>query len=110
MNLAIRILRARKEKRISQKETAWFMGISRSALAQWETAACYPSLKNLLKLSEVLNVSFEWLATGRGDKKRLIELDDNMQEISLEKKIIQCLKSLPESKKRIILNVITNMM
>jgi transcriptional regulator with XRE-family HTH domain len=109
MNLTIRILRARKDKHISQKETARLMGISRSALAQWEASICNPSVKNLSKLSEVLDVSFEWLATGKGEKRRSLSTEKNMNDAWLEKEIIQRLKLLPSNKKRAILSIVASM-
>jgi transcriptional regulator with XRE-family HTH domain len=107
MNLAIRILRARKDKRFSQKETARIMGISRSALAQWESSICNPSLKNLIKLAEVLEVSFEWLATGLGVKHKTI---NNSKDTYLEQEIIKRLILLSTKKKNALLSIVSNML
>jgi transcriptional regulator with XRE-family HTH domain len=106
MNLAIRILRARKDKRFSQKETASLMGISRSALAQWESAICNPSLNNLIKLAEVLDVSLEWLAVGLGKKHRA---KINSKDAYLEQEIIKLLILLPTKKKNALLSIVSNM-
>jgi transcriptional regulator with XRE-family HTH domain len=43
------------------------IGVSRSAIAQWERAGgSIPSASNLCRLAVALRCSFEWLATGRG--------------------------------------------
>jgi len=74
-SIAIRIKQSRESKNLSQKQLAKEIGISSSAISQYESTSYFhsePSVKNLVKLSTVLNVSFEWLATGRGIK----ELED----------------------------------
>ena len=68
MTLTIRLIKTRREKRLSQQALADLIGVSRSALAQWETEMSRPSLDNLRKMAEILEVSFEWLATGRGNQ------------------------------------------
>lgn len=70
-SLAIRIKQSRELKGFSQKKLADKIGVSSSAISQYESTSYFhsePSIKNLIKLSNILNISFEWLATGRGIK------------------------------------------
>ena len=67
MNIGKRIRAARKEVRLTQEELAARLGVSRSAIAQWETRPnVLPSHANMDALTEVLEVNYEWLAKGSG--------------------------------------------
>ena len=108
MKLATRILQARKNKRLSQQAVANIIGVSRSALAQWETEMSSPSVENLRKLSECAEVSFEWLATGRGNR----HLDTPLETIGdnqVDHAIMMSIKTLEINKKRALLSVIQTM-
>lgn len=68
-SLAIRIKKFRQLRGFSQKELANKIGVTSSAISQYEATSSFnsePSVKNLRKIAEEFNVSFEWLATGRG--------------------------------------------
>lgn len=108
MNLTTRILRSRKEKKLSQQALADLIGVSRSALAQWETNMSSPSLENLRKMAELLEVSFEWLATGRGNQY-LHSPSDTICDTEVDGEIINQLHRMNLKKKRAILNVLRAM-
>ncbi|SMN15363.1 hypothetical protein CRYPA_1411 [uncultured Candidatus Thioglobus sp.] len=68
-SLAIRIKKFRQLRGLSQKELARKIGVTSSAISQYESSSSFnsePSVKNLRKISQEFNISFEWLATGRG--------------------------------------------
>ena len=68
MKLADRIRRARKLAGMSQLQLAQALSVQRSTVANWEGAHdITPGADRLCRLAAVLNVSFEWLATGRGE-------------------------------------------
>lgn len=63
-----RIREARRLTGLTQETLAAELGISRSAVAQWEMAeGTAPSVENLIALSKRSGLFFEYLATGRGD-------------------------------------------
>jgi transcriptional regulator with XRE-family HTH domain len=67
MKLSMRIRVARQRARLSQEALALNLGVTRSAVVNWECAdGVFPASRRLAKLAELTNVSFEWLATGRG--------------------------------------------
>jgi transcriptional regulator with XRE-family HTH domain len=67
MKLSMRIRIARQRARLSQEALAVNLGVTRSAVANWECAdGVLPASSRLSRLAELTNVSFEWLATGRG--------------------------------------------
>jgi|GEM_PF-797164 len=64
--LRLRILMARKQKRLSQEQLAALLQVGRSAVANWECGKAVPKTRNLHSLAGHLDVSFDWLATGHG--------------------------------------------
>lgn len=67
MKLSMRIRIARQRARLSQEALALNLGVTRSAVANWECAdGVLPASARLAKLAELTHVNFEWLATGRG--------------------------------------------
>lgn len=68
MELRTRIRHARMKACISQTELAQMVGVTRSAVSNWEsTASTLPASKHLQRIAQAVAVSYEWLATGRGD-------------------------------------------
>lgn len=64
-----RVREARKLSGLSQEELAAELGISRSAVAQWEmTRGTAPSVENLIALARRSGMAFEYLSTGRGHR------------------------------------------
>lgn len=60
-----RIREAREQAGLSQTELARLLGVTRSACSQWESEqGTAPRRERLVQLASVLDVSFEWLATG----------------------------------------------
>jgi len=61
MTLGGFIAARRKAMRLTQEELATLIGVSKSAVAKWETDGGLPDRDNLKKLSEVINVPLEQL-------------------------------------------------
>jgi transcriptional regulator with XRE-family HTH domain len=69
--LADRIRRARRGARLSQTALAARVGVTSSAVAQWEHPnGTSPALARLQSIATATAVNFEWLATGRGQQHR----------------------------------------
>jgi len=101
-SLAIRIKQSRQAKGFSQKQLAEEIGVSSSAISQYESTSYFhsePSIKNLTKLTKVLDVSFEWLATGRGIR----EIEDFLLNEQITYKDDNRLISLTKEQKDILL-------
>lgn len=63
-----RIREARRRSNLTQEQLAGDIGVSRSAVAQWEMAdGTAPSVENLIALAQRSGLCFEYLATGRGE-------------------------------------------
>ena len=70
MEFAMRIRAARRSAGMSQRELATRLGVTRGAVANWESDNVAPATKRLQRIAQVTRVNFEWLATGRGPVKR----------------------------------------
>lgn len=67
MRFAMRIRIARQRAGFTQMELAARLGVSRAAVTNWEAAdRGQPATERLQRIALITDVSFEWLATGRG--------------------------------------------
>jgi transcriptional regulator with XRE-family HTH domain len=68
--VAERVRLARRWSSLTRKALAARVGVSPSAAAQWEQpSGTMPNVENLARIALVARVSFEWLATGRGEPR-----------------------------------------
>ncbi len=95
------IAKRRKYMRLTQEELAERIGVSKSAVAKWETDGGLPDRDNLRRLSEIIGVSVD-------DLHRIIaskETDDNDRRVNITPDVIAALESYgyqvirPEDKK-----------
>jgi len=59
--LGKKIKAAREQIGLTQDKLADLVGVSRAAVARWENGDIEPKLKNLIALTEALNVSSDYL-------------------------------------------------
>lgn len=57
MNIKI----ARIQKNISQKQLGEMLGVTYQTISRWENGVMLPTTENLIKLSDVLEVSIDYL-------------------------------------------------
>lgn len=65
----------RKEKKLTQQELADKVGTNRFNITKWETGRTEPTLDNIIKLAEFLNVSV--------DKLLGVKIEDNQTAIGM---------------------------
>ena len=101
MTFGEKIKEARKKTGLSQEELAEIIGISRAAVAKWETDKGLPDIENLKAIAKLLDVSIDYLL----DDGSTIDLSVTKKAINLEKnsedKKLSRIKKL-ETKERII--------
>ena len=69
--LADRIRLARRNAKLSQTALAQRVGVTPSAVAQWEHPdGTKPGVERLQAIATATGAAFEWLATGGGDQRR----------------------------------------
>lgn len=55
----------RKKNKMSQENLADKLGITRQTISEWERCEAYPSVERLIQLSELFNVSLDFLIFGK---------------------------------------------
>ena len=61
MTFADKLIRLRKKNGMSQEDLADKLGVSRQAISKWEGMLSVPDLQNVLKISDLFNVSTDYL-------------------------------------------------
>lgn len=61
MNFSEKLKLLRKNKGYTQEELAAQLNVSRIAVAKWETGQTYPDIMNLIQISNMMNVSVDYL-------------------------------------------------
>lgn len=67
MKLNERLCQLRKQKGLTQADVAERLAISRQAVSRWEIGAAVPTLEKLKELSELYDVSLNYLMPGDSD-------------------------------------------
>ena len=92
MNLGEKIYKLRKEKGLSQEALAELVGTTRQAISKWENNQGYPETEKLLMLSNVFEVSIDFLLkdekteTGAEEKGYYVSREMAVGYIGNEKK------------------------
>ena len=86
MILADKIIRLRKKNGWSQEELAVKMDVSSQAVAKWEGAQSVPNLEKLIQLSELFQVTTDYLLKDEMENEEFIDNDTNTsgRRITLE--------------------------
>jgi len=83
-DLPDRVRLARRMARLSQSKLAVALGVTASAVAQWENPeGTRPSIERLEIIAELAHVNFDWLATGRGRAKRFKTAENTIAAVEL---------------------------
>ena len=61
---ADRLKTARISAGYTQKELANKLGISQASVSAWGTGDCYPTIEHVKAITEILDVTFEYLTDG----------------------------------------------
>jgi transcriptional regulator with XRE-family HTH domain len=78
----MRIAELRKKKRLTQRQLADHLGIDQTAVSHWEKGDIYPNTVNQHKLSQLFNVSVDYLL-GRTDEEFRAPPDTDTSNIDL---------------------------
>ena len=61
MSMGEKIVEARKANNLTQEQLAELMGVTRQSISRWEQNLAYPEVEKILRLSDILNVSCDYL-------------------------------------------------
>lgn len=112
-SMAVRIRQARSLASMTQGELAHAAGVNRSAVAQWERehGGTHPSVAHLADIALATRVTFEWLATGRGQARCAADIAvpavaaDYTAE-ALEVRCLEAVRRLPRQQRAWITTVL----
>lgn len=101
-----RIKEAREAANLKKTQLARLVGVTKGAVGNWEAEGrAAPSTENLAKIASALNVSFEWLATGRGPM-RLAEAAAKTGPAVLEQELLAQFRRQPARRKTAIIELL----
>lgn len=67
-DMGARLSKLRRDKNLNQEELAENLGVSRQAVSKWERGESTPDISNLIALSELYDVSIDYLAKGQSQE------------------------------------------
>lgn len=110
MMLNMRIRAARVKAGLSQAEMAATLGVSRSAVANWECAdSVAPHTTRLTQIALLTEVSHEWLATGRGtpvlNQDGIPAVDAEMVDDLIERRLLRAYRAAPTATQQALLQL-----
>ena len=83
MILADKIIKLRKQNNWSQEELAERVGVSRQAVSKWEGAQSVPDLQKVIQLSNLFNVSTDYLLKDGFENEKTAENIEDMKSVTL---------------------------
>lgn len=111
-----RIKFARLLRKRTQQWLAEEVGVNQSSVGQWETGRTEPTVENMSRVAQVLDVNFEWLARASGEitsmqyRPKMIKIATSEESIISEDefKILTLLRNLPRCKRMTIIKFLEN--
>lgn len=85
MSIAERLQELRRKSGYSQEQVAEKLGISRQAISKWESGQGNPEIDNVVKLTEIYNVSADYILLGR--ENNIIVSEPEKKTMSKEARI-----------------------
>lgn len=80
MIMADKISELRKKCGWTQESFAYRLGVTRQAISKWESAQSVPDLKNLEKMSQLFNVSIDFLIKDELDMADLVSIENEVAD------------------------------
>lgn len=110
-SLGIRIRMARQRKKMTQGKLAAELRVSRSAVGNWESVTgISPSSARLIAIALATEVSYEWLATGRGEPSLCEDwtpaADAELVDDPVERRLLQAFRHARSATRRMVLQML----
>lgn len=84
MNLGNKILKLRKDNKMSQEDFAEALNVTRQTVSNWENLKNYPDIETLILISDKFNISLDILL--KGDREMIKSIDKKIKDYSKWKK------------------------
>ena len=87
----------RNNKRLSQRGLAGKLGVSQTAVSQWETDRTYPDVPTMIRFADLCGVSLDYLLGRTDNPLSIVPRETPYVEVTpFEKQIIETYRALPE--------------
>ncbi len=90
-----RLYQLRKQKGLSQEELASRLNVSRQTVSKWEIGDSAPDMEKLIAMSELFDVSLDYLMLGKEDSSQPISSAGSDFVTTMHEKVLT-----PQNKKR----------
>lgn len=77
MNIGERIYELRRKNSMSQEDLAEKMNVSRQSISKWESSQSVPEVEKIIQLSNIFNVSTDWILKCENSKKQKSQSNKN---------------------------------
>lgn len=77
MNIGERIYELRRKNSMSQEDLAEKMNVSRQSISKWESSQSVPEVERIVQLSNIFNVSTDWILKCENSKKQKSQSNKN---------------------------------
>ena len=67
MSMGSKLAQARRKNNLTQEQLAEKLGVTRQAVSRWESDAAYPETDKIVRMSQLLGVSCDWLLRDGAD-------------------------------------------
>ena len=67
MSMGSKLAQARRKNNLTQEQLAEQLGVTRQAVSRWESDTAYPETDKIVRLSQLLGVSCDWLLRDGAD-------------------------------------------
>lgn len=81
MNFSERFLELRKQSGYSQEEIGYKLNVARQTISKWESGVTTPDMENLIKISQLFNISIDDLAGNKLENKSLEEKTSEIEKV-----------------------------
>lgn len=103
MNFPQRLRDLRKEHDLIAKDLAKKLGFTTSTVYEWEKGRSEPSLRTLLELSNLFNVSIYYLLGLEDDFGNIVIAGDGESLTDEEKELVRCYRSSADAERLALL-------
>ncbi len=86
MNLGDKILKIRKDNKMSQEQLAEVLNVTRQTVSNWENGNNYPDIETLIMISDKFKVSLDILL--KGDKEMIKDINKKITNNKILKRVI----------------------
>lgn len=115
MKIGLRIRKLREEHGYSQGELARRIGVTQPTVSDWENNRTEPAVDNLRLLAVEFGVLFEWLTTGRGQRRFVSMAGEVPEEYRVERRppaeeaqLLALFRRLPEKRRQALLDFLSH--